>query len=247
VVSQSLEAAVSTPAAPIVEPPATAPAPAPLNVADSTPAREPAAKPRVITTPPTRAASTRSNPVRAEAQSTAPPPSSAASVGASTPAPQPVADAADRGTTPAPIAPPTVEAPRPSSPAVPEAAAPTVAAPTVAASSAEPVVTTTALPVPAGVARATPARLLEGGVPQYPAVLRTARVGGNVEVRFTIDSSGRVTNVRSVTGPAQLRSVAEAAVRRWRYEPAHLGNAAIDTETSVSFNFDPWAQRRPEE
>ena len=84
-------------------------------------------------------------------------------------------------------------------------------------------------------------------MPQYPTVLRTARVGGNVEVRFTIDSSGRVTNVRSVTGPAQLRSVAEAAVRRWRYEPAHLGNVAIDTETSVSFNFDPWAQRRPEE
>jgi TonB family protein len=88
---------------------------------------------------------------------------------------------------------------------------------------------------------------LTSSAPAYPTALRTARVGGNVEVRFTIDASGRVTNARSVTGPAQLRSVAEAAVRRWRYEPARLGNVAIETETSVNFNFDPWAQRRPEE
>ena len=76
--------------------------------------------------------------------------------------------------------------------------------------------------------------------------MRIAKVGGTVEVRFTIDSRGRVNNVRSVTGPPQLRSVAEAAVRRWRYEPAQLGNVAIDSETSVNFNFDPSA-RRPQQ
>jgi TonB family protein len=108
-------------------------------------------------------------------------------------------------------------------------------------------VATSPVPVPAAVARRTPPRLLTGGTPDYPAALRTARVGGNVEVRFTVDSTGRVVNVQAVTGPPQLRPVAEAAVRRWRYEPAHVGNVAVETQTSVSFNFDPSTIRRPQE
>jgi TonB family protein len=74
--------------------------------------------------------------------------------------------------------------------------------------------------------------------------LRTARVGGTVEVRFTIDSSGRVLNVQSIAGPPQLRTIAEAAVKRWRYEPAHYGDVAVDTQTSVNFHFDPSTSRR---
>jgi TonB family protein len=77
--------------------------------------------------------------------------------------------------------------------------------------------------------------------------LRTARIGGTVEVRFTIDPSGQVINVQSLTGPAQLRAAAEAAVKRWRYEAARLDNRAVETETTVRFNFDPSTTRRPQE
>ena len=90
--------------------------------------------------------------------------------------------------------------------------------------------------MPAAIPRRTAPRQLSGGAPEYPDALRTATIGGSVEVRFTIDPSGRVVNVRSVTGPTQLRAVAEAAVRRWRYQAGRVGNVAVETETSVNFD-----------
>jgi TonB family protein len=88
----------------------------------------------------------------------------------------------------------------------------------------------------------TPAQLLSGGAPEYPASLRTAGIRGSVEVRFTIASSGEVLDVRSTTGPAQFRSIAEAAVRRWRYQAARIGDRPVETKTSVHFYFDPLAR-----
>ena len=88
----------------------------------------------------------------------------------------------------------------------------------------------------------TPAQLLSGGAPDYPAALRTAGIGGSVEVRFTIASNGEVLDARATTGPPQLRSIAEAAVRRWRYQAARVGKRAVEMQTSVSFYFDPAAQ-----
>jgi TonB family protein len=88
----------------------------------------------------------------------------------------------------------------------------------------------------------TPAQLLSGGAPEYPAALRTAGIRGSVEVRFTIASNGEVRDVRSTTGPAQFRSIAETAVRRWRYQAARVGNRPVDTQTSVRFYFDPSAR-----
>lgn len=104
-----------------------------------------------------------------------------------------------------------------------------------------------AVPVPVAVPRRTEPRRLAGGAPEYPDALRTARIGGSVEVRFTIDAGGRVVNVRSVTGPRQLRVVAEAAVRGWRYQPGRVGDVAVATETSVNFNFDPATARRSQQ
>ena len=95
-----------------------------------------------------------------------------------------------------------------------------------------------------GVAKAsddvsTPPQLLSGGAPEYPAALRRAGIAGSVEVRFTIASNGEVVDVRATTGPPPLRSVAEAAVRRWRYQAARVGNRPVETQTSTTFDFDP--------
>jgi len=240
VVAPSEPAAAPTPVPAVspVEPAAAISSPAAVD--DLTPPRQPTARPRAIAKPSRQPASNRANPLRANV----PPvslPSSGASIAAAPSAPLPVPDRADRDPAPAQVALPNPDPPTPaSSPTAPEAVTPAVVAGAAAP------VTTAAAPVPASVAKATPARLLTGGPPEYPAEMRIAKVGGTVEVRFTIDSRGRVNNVRSVTGPPQLRSVAEAAVRRWRYEPAQLGNVAIDSETSVNFNFDPSA-RRPQQ
>lgn len=252
--SRAADLPMLVPAASTVELPITAPAPDPANAVDRPPARgptdvadralerEPTAKPRVIQRPPPTQANDRTNPVLSEVLPPSLPSSSGAPLGLSPTVPQRVAEEADRGTTPTRTALPDVDLPRSPSPAAsPEAVAPTVAG------GAESVVPTPASPVPAMEARRTPPRLLTGRPPEYPAALRTARVGGTVEVLFTIDSIGRVKNARSVSGPPQLRAVAEAAVRGWRYEPAHLGNLAVDTQTSVNFNFDPSANRRPQD
>jgi protein TonB len=92
----------------------------------------------------------------------------------------------------------------------------------------------------------TPAELLSGGAAEYPDALRSAGIGGSVEVRFTIAANGEILDVRSTTGPPQLRSIAEAAVRRWRYQAARIGNRPVETQTSVHFYFDPSAKIAPQ-
>jgi TonB family protein len=92
----------------------------------------------------------------------------------------------------------------------------------------------------------TPAQLLSGGRPEYSAALRSAGIGGSVEVRFTIGSNGEVFDVRSTTGPPQLRSISEAAVRQWRYQAARVGSRPVETQTSVHFYFDPLAKIAPQ-
>jgi periplasmic protein TonB len=89
----------------------------------------------------------------------------------------------------------------------------------------------------------TSAQRLSGGAPEYPAALRRAGIGGSVEVGFTIASNGEVLDARSTTGPPQLRSIAEAAVRRWRYQAARVGTRPVESQTSVCFYFDPSANR----
>jgi TonB family protein len=92
----------------------------------------------------------------------------------------------------------------------------------------------------------TPAQLLSGGAPDYPAALRTAGIGGSVEVRFTITAKGEVLDVRATSGPPQLRSIAETAVRQRRYQAARVGNRPVETQTSVRLYFDPSAKIAPE-
>jgi TonB family protein len=89
----------------------------------------------------------------------------------------------------------------------------------------------------ATIARTAP-RLLKGGTPEYPSVLRANRISGVVEVRLTIDETGRVTQAAAVSGPAPLRGAAERAVRTWVYEPATVNGVRTSATTTVSFHFD---------
>lgn len=85
----------------------------------------------------------------------------------------------------------------------------------------------------------TPPRLIEGSHPEYPSVLRAARVRGIVEVQLTIDETGRVTRAAAVSGPAALREAAERAVRAWRYAPGTVNGVHAPATTTVSFRFEP--------
>jgi hypothetical protein len=63
-----------------------------------------------------------------------------------------------------------------------------------------------------------------------------------IEVRVTIDSSGRVKNARIVAGEKSktgLAGVALLAARQWLFEPATLHGRPIESEHSLMFAFQP--------
>ncbi|MGH9382864.1 MAG: TonB family protein [Vicinamibacterales bacterium] len=136
-----------------------------------------------------------------------------------------------RAETPAPVsAPPAVSSTRPTTPGV----VVTEAVPE--------------LPKPAAsrtVVSVVAARRLTGGMPEYSTALRQRRVRGVVDVLLRIDVNGRVISAKALSGPSPLRQAAEAAVLTWQYLPATRNGAPIETESKVSFSFDPSQSRRP--
>ncbi len=55
--------------------------------------------------------------------------------------------------------------------------------------------------------------------PDYPIVARQARIQGDVDLNVTIDSTGQIVSVDSVSGPEALVSYAKANIVRWTYTP----------------------------
>jgi periplasmic protein TonB len=143
------------------------------------------------------------------------------------PPPTPPASTTEpRAETPAPAAaPPAVSSARPST-----ASAPVPELPKPAASR-------TMVPI-------VVARRLTGGMPEYSPALRQRKVSGVVDVQMRIDINGRVVSAIAVSGPPPLRQAAEAAVLKWRYAPATRNGIPIETESKVSFSFDPSQSRR---
>ena len=73
--------------------------------------------------------------------------------------------------------------------------------------------------------------------PVYPAIAKSARVQGTVVLNATITSTGKVTNVRVVSGPPMLRQPAIDAVKTWVYRPYLLNNYPTDVDTTVNVQF----------
>jgi periplasmic protein TonB len=140
------------------------------------------------------------------------------------------------GIEPGPASAPPAAAPRVSIPEPPSAetrSAPPVEAPAVVPSPPSPSIAS---------ARREP-RLLSKVMPDYPAELRSARVGGVVRLALTIDAQGRVAKVQPIAGHELLRRQAMVAVEQWKYEPASDAGVPVATEVVVSFAFDPRVRR----
>src|SRR5215813_2419519 len=85
--------------------------------------------------------------------------------------------------------------------------------------------------------RAVPARLLSSAPAQYPAMARQIRVEGEVVISLDVDVSGKVSGARAVSGPPILRPAALDAVRRWKYQPATLGDKPVASTEVVKVQF----------
>jgi TonB family protein len=82
-----------------------------------------------------------------------------------------------------------------------------------------------------------PAKLIKQVVPVYPPMARSARVEGVVTVDAIIQPSGKLTELKVVDGHPLLIEAALEALRQWRYTPAKLNGAAVDSPVHINVIF----------
>ena len=73
--------------------------------------------------------------------------------------------------------------------------------------------------------------------PTYPPVARTAHVEGIVVLEATIDTEGRVTDLRVLRSVPLLDDAALQAVRQWRFTPGQLNGQAVAVIITVTVRF----------
>jgi protein TonB len=81
------------------------------------------------------------------------------------------------------------------------------------------------------------ARLISSVPPAYPPLARSQGVEGDITLDALIDETGRVTKIKTISGPELLQQAAAAAVRQWKYEPAALDGKAVPMHLTVTIKF----------
>jgi TonB family protein len=75
--------------------------------------------------------------------------------------------------------------------------------------------------------------------PVYPAVAKSARVGGTVQVELTIDPDGKVADAQVVKSVPLLDQAALDAVKQWEYAPTRVKGVSVPVIINVTINFQP--------
>src|SRR6476646_283418 len=68
--------------------------------------------------------------------------------------------------------------------------------------------------------------------PEYPPVARNAKIQGPVVLRAVIDTKGKVTNLRVLSGHPLLAASAVEAVKQWKYRPFVFEGKVVPVETT---------------
>jgi len=74
-------------------------------------------------------------------------------------------------------------------------------------------------------------------LPAYPEFAKQLRVSGEVKVEITIDVNGRVIEAHATSGPYPLRPPAEAAARKWIFNPTLLNKVPVSVRGNLTFIF----------
>ena len=93
-----------------------------------------------------------------------------------------------------------------------------------------------AAPVPVG-GNVTPAKMISSVPPVYPALAKTQHIAGSVQVDALIDSNGRVTTMKVISGPTLLHQSAMDALKQWKYHPATLNGQPTPMHLMVTIQF----------
>lgn len=79
--------------------------------------------------------------------------------------------------------------------------------------------------------------LIHKVAPIYPEQARRNYIQGTVILEAEIDKTGRIANLKLVSGPKELVDAAVGAVQQWRYRPYTLNNEPVIVQTQVQVNF----------
>lgn len=73
--------------------------------------------------------------------------------------------------------------------------------------------------------------------PEYPALARTAKIEGTVEVRIQVNLKGEVGNVQVLRGHPLLVAAAVKAAKEWTFDPAECGGNGQAVVGTLVFKF----------
>ncbi len=74
-------------------------------------------------------------------------------------------------------------------------------------------------------------------MPAYPPLALARNVQGRVVLQVVIAKDGSIQNIRLVSGPPILASVAVDAVKQWRYKPHYRNGEPVEVERQISIDF----------
>jgi periplasmic protein TonB len=91
-------------------------------------------------------------------------------------------------------------------------------------------------PIPVG-GNVQPPRIIYQTSPEYPLLARQAGIQGDVIVSAVIDATGKVVNMKVVSGPPLLFEAAMKALANWKFEPTYLNGEPVPIKWNVSVHF----------
>lgn len=76
-------------------------------------------------------------------------------------------------------------------------------------------------------------------VPEYPALARSTRIGGVVEIQLTVGPDGKVRDAEVTKSVPTLDQAALDAVKQWEYRPTRVKGVAVPVILNVAVDFKP--------
>jgi TonB family protein len=80
-------------------------------------------------------------------------------------------------------------------------------------------------------------KMLEHPEPLYPPIAKAARVQGTVEIAVVINTAGKVSSEKALSGPAMLQQAALDAVHKWTFTPFLLNGAPVTVSAVFAIPF----------
>ena len=82
-----------------------------------------------------------------------------------------------------------------------------------------------------------PSKAIKKVQPPYPAIARSARVQGAVQVQVLISEEGRVVSASTINGHPLLLDASLQAARQWVFSPTQLNGQPVKVSGMLTFNF----------